>query len=475
MLYQYLRSRSQDVVRFLPDRRKDGYGLSKRAVDWAMENDVGLLITVDCGTSDGDLTEKLIGRGIEVIICDHHEFPPGPPPRGIMLNPIRADEVYPFRHLSGAGVAFKLIQALERKGFSDSSGSDDFLDLMAMATVGDLSLLIGENRYFVRRGLEAMSRSLRPGLEALRQVSNLKKKEFTARHISFVFAPRLNAPGRVSNAKPALELLCSEDGPEARRLSLVLERENERRKEYTETVRREVESLIDDMPDGDDKGGYILASQHWDEGVLGIAASRIVETTSKPTILMSVDGELAKGSGRSVKDINLKEQLDLCRHHLVKYGGHAQAIGLTIKTDRIAEFEKEMSDRLRQAAAGKSLRPELTIDADLNLEDCSMELIEFLDRCEPFGYGNKQPVWRLKNMTVESRSTMVGGNHLKLFFHDSNGRPAEAISFNWRRPEGPAELAGHTLDLAVTITKGYYLERYFPEIRIVDLKPSGRS
>jgi single-stranded-DNA-specific exonuclease len=390
-----------------------------------------------------------------------------------MLNPLREGESYPFKNLSGTGVAFKLIQALEQRGFSDTRRSEEYLDLMALATVGDLAPLVGENRYHVRQGLERMNRKLRPGLEAIRRVSNLRKKEITVRHISFVFAPRLNAPGRVSNAKPALELLCTENEQEAWDLSLILERENEKRKEITEIVRREVEAQIAEMTDGPDRSGYILAGRDWDEGVLGIAASRIVETTGKPTILMSLAGGLAKGSGRSIQDVNLKEQLDMCRHHLVKYGGHARAIGLTIEAERIPEFEKEMSDRLKQAMAGRPLKPALTVDADLTIEDCSMELIEFLGRCEPFGFGNEPPVWRLPGMTVESRSTMVGGSHLKLYFHDRNGQTAEAISFNWNRPVGPLELAGQTVDLAVGITKGYYLDRYYPELRIVDIKPAG--
>jgi single-stranded-DNA-specific exonuclease len=475
LLYQFLKSQVSEVKRFLPDRRRDGYGLSKRAADWAVKNDVGLLIAVDCGTSDGALVGKLLDEGIEVIVCDHHEFPPDGGAKGIILNPVREGETYPFPHLCGAGVAFKLARALEASGFAGDVSTDQCLDLVALATVGDLALLTGENRYYVRAGLEQMNLSLRIGLKALKDCARLNAPEITANHISFVLAPRLNAPGRVSNAKPSLEILCTDNMGTAAKLGMQLERENDKRKEFTEIVRREVDELIDAMPDREDKGAFVLAREGWDEGVLGIAAARVVEKYGKAAILISIMGELAKGSGRSVPGVHLKAQLDRCRHHLKRYGGHAQAVGLTIETSRLAAFEEEFSAGALEAARGLPAKPELPIDSDLTIDECSMELLEFLSMCEPFGLGNKTPVWRMRNMHIDSRTGFVGNSHLKLFFHDENRREAEAIRFNWRRPLAPEELHGRTVDLAVTLKKGFFRERFFPEIRMVDIKLSDKG
>ncbi len=475
LLYQFFESQVPQVLRFLPDRRKDGYGLSDRAVQWAIENNVDLLITVDCGTSDGALVKKLLEKGIDVVVCDHHEFPSDGEAEGIILNPIRDGEMYPFKHLSGAGVAFKLVQALEKSGVVGNCSSEDLLDLLALATVGDLVPLIDENRFYVRAGLERMNVTLRPGLEVIRKSARLLGRDITARHISFVFAPRLNAPGRLANAKPALEILCTQDKVEAEKLGSILEHDNGRRRELTEVVRREVEEIIEGMNNREERGGYVLAGEEWDEGVLGIAASRVVETTGKPTILISLQGDLAKGSGRSVPGVNLKAQLDRCRHLLVKYGGHAQAIGLTMESSLLPDLEKELSSSLQKETVGIPKKPVLTLDADLRIDECTMELVEFLSMCEPFGHGNKEPVWHMRAVSIGSNSGFVGNGHLKLFFNDEDGRSAEAISFNWNRPLGPEELNGKVVDLAVTVNKGYYLERFYPEIRVVDIKPHGEG
>ncbi len=472
LLFQFLDGQVGEVKRFLPDRRKDGYGLSERAVDWAIENGVGLLIAVDCGTSDGALVEKIMAAGIDVVICDHHEFPPDKEAKGVILNPIREGETYPFKHLSGTGVAFKLAKAMEAAGLNGNVSTDQCLDLVALATVGDLALLIDENRYYVRAGLERMNLSLRTGLRAIRDCARLNVPEITANHISFVLAPRLNAPGRVSSAKPSLEILCTDDMREAGRLGLLLESENDKRKQLTELVRCEVDQLIEAIPDRDDKGAFVLASEGWDEGVLGIAAARIVEKYGKAAILISITGELAKGSGRSVPGLHLKEQLDSCRHHLKRYGGHAQAVGLTIEASRLPAFEEEFSANVLEAARSLPAKPELAIDSDLTIDECTMELVEFLSMCEPFGLGNREPVWRLRNVHIDPNTGFVGNNHLKLFFHDEDQQEAEAIRFNWRRPITPEELHGRTVDLAVSLKKGFFRERFTPEIRVVDIKSS---
>jgi single-stranded-DNA-specific exonuclease len=469
LLYHYLDGLVPELYRFVPDRRRDGYGVAARAVDWALENGVGLVIAVDCGTSDGELLARLEAGGVDVIVCDHHELPADGDTRGVLLNPVRPGEGYPFRSLCGAGVAYKLTQALDARALRGNAGPESLLDLVALATVGDMCPLVGENRALVRAGLAEMNRAPRPGVEAMKGLARLARRPVTAAHISFALAPRLNAPGRVSRPKPALEILCTREKGTALRLASVLESENERRRELTRRVEEDVTQRIRAMSDLDARGGLVLADAGWDEGVLGIAAARVVEEFARPAILLSVKGDVAKGSGRSVPGVNLKAQLDHFRGSFVRYGGHAQACGLTMASNQVDRFADGFAERLREFVTPSSGLP-LSIDVDLGLEECSMELLSFIARCEPFGFGNKTPVWKISDVQISRETSIVGDGHMKLYFRDTRGNPGEAIKFGWDRPETPDDLHGRAVDLAVTVKRGEFNGRVYPELRLVDLR-----
>jgi len=470
LLYQYLRGLFETVYRFLPDRRRDGYGLSERAVDWALAEGVGLVVTVDCGTSDGVLIERLRSQGIDVVVCDHHDFPDEGAAEGIVLNPKRGGETYPHRDLCGTGVAFKFVEALHARGVRGNTAPESLVDLLALATVGDMMPLTGENRYFVRTGLELINTSPRPGLEAIKSYSRIGSKPVTAGHISFVFGPRLNAPGRVARPKPALEILTTANKDEARRLAGELEYDNEKRRSLTDVVRDDAFDRIREMTDRATRGGFVLAGDHWDEGVLGIAAARVAEEFGRPAILLSVNGDVAKGSGRSIRGVNLKKHVDRLQEFFVKYGGHQQAVGLTMKTARIDEFGRSLSDSLKEDVDLEATAPPLRIDGTINLEECSLDLLDFLSRCEPFGYGNREPVWKISDVQVMRDTTYVGDNHLKLFFQDPRGNPGNAIAFGWDRPETPDDLVNRSVDVAVRIKKGHYMGNDYPDLQLVDLR-----
>ncbi|UCH82682.1 MAG: single-stranded-DNA-specific exonuclease RecJ, partial [Candidatus Latescibacterota bacterium] len=471
LLYHFLRGRVPHVFRFLPDRRKDGYGIADRAVDWAVDNGVGLFIAVDCGTSDGELIQRLESEGIDVIVCDHHEYPADGDVHGIILNPSNKDDRYPFRGLCGTGVAFKLIAALESRGVSGGVPLGELVDLFALATIGDLSPLADENRYLVREGLKLINTSGRVGLDALKNVAGLDKPEINSYHIGFVLAPRLNAPGRLSNPKPALEILCTDDKKEAADLARVLEADNKARKLLTEKTYGEAREMIDGLADRDERGGFVLAAEGWNEGVLGIVASRIVDEFGKAAVLISVEGDTGKGSGRSIPGIHLKDQLDRCGSYLVRYGGHAQAVGLTITKSNVDGFVKSLAAQLDDAAKAVPSMAPLRIDTNLSLGECTMELVDFVARCEPFGSGNKRPVWMIPGVVVTPESRLVGRGHLKLHLRDRKGGTAEGIFFNWtQRGIGLDSVYGLVVDLAVTIKKGYYLERHYPEIQVMDMR-----
>ena len=474
LLYRYLNRGDSPVSRFVPDRRKDGYGVAERAIEWALEQKVGLFIAVDCGTSDAERLRKLESAGIDVIVCDHHLLPVDGDVAGVLLNPVRPGETYPFASLCGTGVAFKLVQALEASGVRGAVSADSLIDLVALATVADVAPLIGENRYFTRLGIERMNKSPRPGVEALRNFARLAAGEINARHLSFAFAPRLNAPGRVTRPKPALELLCVDAKDQAFQLASILESDNERRRALTKQVEEEAAGAIAGMQDRDERGAFVLANDAWDEGVLGIAAARIAEQYGRPAILMASSGGMLKGSGRSVPGVDLKAQLDPFRELFVRYGGHAQAIGLTMEPDRFARFASALDDRLR-AVIGPERGLPLSIDALLAIPECDLDLLKFLARCEPFGAGNDEPVWLIRDVQIARETSLVGDGHMKFFFHDANGARASAIMFQWDRPFSPEDLHGRALDLAVRVRKHVYMGTVYPDLRIVDLMEAGSA
>jgi single-stranded-DNA-specific exonuclease len=473
LLFEYLHARVPHVFRFLPDRRKDGYGIAARAVEWAIEHHVGLFLAVDCGTSDGEQIARLEEAGIKVVVCDHHELPVDGSVRGTLLNPVRDQETYPFRDLCGTGVAYKLVCALEAAGVSGSVPAESLLDFVALATIADLSPLVGENRRLVHDGLAKMSTEPRCGIKALKGVSRVESAAVTSHHVGFMLGPRINAPGRMTNPKPALELLCERDAGRSARLAATLDVENDRRREVTDQLRGEVAERILRLDDWQERGGFILAGEGWDEGVLGIAAARVAEEFGRPALLISVSGDTAKGSGRSVPGVHLKKALDRCRSHLQRFGGHAGAVGFTIEPSRIDGFAEDLASCLGEAMASLPKQPRLRIDSELSLPECSMELVEFLQRCEPFGAGNRRPVWRIPAVTVAQQTRMVGGDHLKLIVSDRNGLTAEAIAFGWSRRSVAADaLHGRRVDLAVTVKDGFFQNRHYPEIQLLDMRES---
>jgi single-stranded-DNA-specific exonuclease len=472
LLYHYFNGVFKDVHRFVPDRRKDGYGVADRAVDWAIEQKVGLFIAVDCGTSDGARLRRLEAAGIPVIVCDHHLLPVEGDVAGVLLNPVRPGETYPFPSLCGTGVAFKLVQALHASGVRGAVAPESLLDLVALATVADMATLAGENRYFVRAGLDLINRSARPGLDAIRTMARLSGTPVNSRHLSFVFAPRLNAPGRVSRPKPSLEILCEPARDKALQLATVLESENERRRFLTSRVEDDAISAIRGYQDLTARGAFVLANETWDEGVLGIAAARVVEQFGRPAILMSRSHDVLKGSGRSVPGVDLKQQLDHFHDRLLRYGGHAGAVGLTMAPEELDRFADEFSQRLRELVHPEAGMP-LRIDAQLELSECTIDLLDFLAACEPFGSGNPQPVWMLRDLQVARETCLVGDNHLKLFVLDNAGARASAIAFGWDRDVSPEDLHGRAIDLAVTLRKHTFMGKTEVEMRMLDLRASG--
>jgi single-stranded-DNA-specific exonuclease len=443
LLVSVLRELGARVDHRIPHRTRDGYGLSVAAVEQAANDGCGVVVTVDCGITAFAAAAHARTLGVDVIVTDHHEPGPELPDAFAIVNPRRPGCPYPFKSLAGVGVAFKLAHALfEGRGGLEAAAA--FLDVVALGTIADVVPLVGENRALASLGLERLQTARRPGLEALVAGTGLADRRVTGTHIGFVLAPRLNAAGRVGHAEQALGLLFARDVLEARAFADALEEENTRRRELDAQVLREAAERVATELDWPRCRSILLGSEHWHPGVLGIVASRLVERFHRPALLVGLNGETGRGSGRSAGGLDLTSVLDACGDLLESWGGHAFAAGLTVRREHLAElrerFERIVSERL----ALEDCVPRITVDADLPLDAIDVRLVEWLERTGPHGLGNPAPVFRAR-VHVDTAQWVGDGRHLRLAVSDPTGA-AEAIGFQFadRTPDpvrrGPHEI-----------------------------------
>lgn len=411
LLTDGLRKLGAVVEPFVPDRMRDGYGVADRLVEHAGSVGVGVLITVDTGSSAHEQLSRAKALGIEVIVCDHHLFDHRPDGATWFLNPHREDSPYPNRDLCGCAVAYKLLQVLLRQRGAEMDILD-WSDILCIAVLGDQMPLAGENRTLVRHGLRRLSRTNRPGLAALLEVAKLQGMEVAADDVLYQLAPRINATGRVEKARTALQLLLSESLSDARPLAYRIDAINRERRELDQLV---TEEALRDAAQwaAAEPAGLVLASDRWHLGVVGISAARVVSEYDLPTVVLAIEGEEARGSARSVDGIDLKAALDLCAAHLTRYGGHAAAAGMTLPLASIEAFRTAFSEAVRSMPRGE-IQTGLRLDTYLDLEDIDGDLADFLDRMGPFGQGNPAPLVASRGLRLSARPRVVGRNHLKL-------------------------------------------------------------
>jgi single-stranded-DNA-specific exonuclease len=418
----------------IPHRTKDGYGLSGTAIDEAAARGIRLVITVDSGITAFEPIARARALGIDVIVTDHHEPGRELPADCTVINPRQPECAYPFKSLAGVGVAFKLAHAL-LDSFGQADVAQEYLDVVALGTIADAVPLAGENRVLAWLGLERLSRTERPGLRALIEICGLAGRRITGGQVAFQLAPRMNAAGRMGSAQPALDLLFARDADEGRACAESLEDDNNRRREQDERVEREASEQVESVLGWPDCGGIVLWNEAWHPGVLGIVASRLVERYCRPSLLLSMHGPWARGSGRSVSGIDLVRILSECEDLLEGYGGHAHAAGLTVARERLPELRERFDALVRRTLDPLSYAPALTLDDELELGSCDLELVQWIERLPPFGLGNGEPTFRAAEVAVDSVSRVGGGRHLKFRARDASGG-AEAIAF------GGGELAG---------------------------------
>lgn len=470
LLTRSLRYFGAKPVPFIPRRLEDGYDLSDAGVRAAREVGARLVVTCDCGTSALEPIRALCESGIDVIVTDHH-LPGGPLPECLaILNPKRPGSQYPDRDLAAVGVAFKLMLALAEKLGASANPVYNMLDLVALATIADVAPLRGENRIFARYGLRLMAESPHQGLRALMRASGVEGRPLTAGRVGFLLAPRLNAVGRLDHALRGVELLMSEHEPQANRLARELEEMNRKRQEIDrgtlEAARRRVDAL-----DLDSTYGIVLAEQGWHPGVIGIVASRIVEETARPTVLIALDGETGKGSGRAPAPFDLHAGLSECRDLLARFGGHKAAAGVTIEASKVDEFARRFNDVARARLRPEDLFPELRIDAEISIDEVTDELETLLRHFEPFGVGNPSPVFLSRNVRLASPARVVGTDGLKLRIA---GAVRDRDALGWGMGDLAAELGPESrLDIAYRIERDTYQGETKLQLRLADLRVTG--
>ncbi len=468
-LYLILKELGAQVSYYIPDRQTEGYGLSNHGVEAARESGTNLIITVDCGITGHVEVETARNLGIDVIVCDHHE--PGAilPNAYAVIDPKQEDSPYPFRELAGVGVTYKLCQGLLLRMEIDLSILENYLELVAIGTAADIVPLIDENRVFVKAGIERLNESENVGIKALLQVAGLSGKEVSTGHIVFIIAPRINAVGRMGDAERAVKLLTTDNPEEAADIADVLEQENRHRKNVDEETFRQALAIAEEQFAEGRARSLILYQRGWHPGVIGIVASRVVERFYRPTVLISVDNGVGKGSARSIEGFDLHDALKQCEDLLIGFGGHKYAAGLSIVEENIPAFHERFERVAGSRLLPEQLIPKLTIDAELRLYEIDALFLKLLRMFAPFGPQNMRPVFMSRNVQVLGMPTIVGGNHLKFKVRDGNAA-FEVIGFGMGDDLPRVQQVERGLDLVYVIEENEYNGRKTIQLRAKDLR-----
>jgi single-stranded-DNA-specific exonuclease len=470
LLTRILRAAGGRAHAFVPHRLRDGYDFGPAGLAEAARTGAGLIITCDCGITAHDTVREARARGHDVIVTDHHL--PGPllPEASAVLDPQRADCRSVDKSLCGAGVAFKLAQAVTAAVGMSPHLPLHFLDYVALATIADVVPLVGENRILVRHGLKMLADSRWTGLRALVSAAGLSGKPLRSGHVGFILAPRLNAAGRIGDARDGLRLLLSDDRDEAADLARSLETLNARRQALDQEILDEAVGMAEEAL-GDDPRALVLASPRWHPGVIGIVASRLVERYGRPTVLVAWDesGEVGRGSGRSVEGLDLHEALGRAGSFLEKYGGHAMAAGLTIRRERFEAFRVAFLAAADQLLRPEDLVPAQRVDLELPLGLVSDELERLIRYLEPCGPGNPAPVFGVRAARAVG-AKKVGSNHLRFLIDDGSG-VLPAIGFQWADAV-PESWLDAPVDVAFRLERDDWQGRNALQARLAALAPS---
>jgi single-stranded-DNA-specific exonuclease len=463
-----------EVVHFIPERLTDGYGLQPAAIERLHGQGVALVISVDCGIRGADAAVRARELGVDLIVTDHHEPDQTLPPAFAVINPKRTDCAYPDKYLAGVGVALKVVQALCRETGRDS-WLPGFVKIAAIGTLADVVPLVGENRVIAKVGLDLLSRGPhKVGLRALLEVSGLSGKTIDSYHISFMVAPRVNAAGRMSTPDLATRLLLANDealGEAARELAQQLDGENIRRQEEEAEILAAARKVVQTDPAVGARSVLVVGGEGWHRGVIGIVASKLVDAFHRPAIVLSIDGEVAYGSCRSIPDFDMLGALERCAGLFMRFGGHKQAAGLTMEAARIKELRQAVNAVADETLGPEDLMPRLRIDSDLTFRGITGGIAAGVSALAPFGAGNPRPVFAARGVEIIDGPRKLKERHLKMALRQ-DGRIFRAIA--WRAAERHDFLAEHkaALDVAFSLEQNQYNGETYVELTLADIRRS---
>lgn len=452
---------------YIPHRYREGYGVSKAGIDYAKEKGFSLIISLDCGIKSVELIQYAKDIGIEFIVCDHHLPDSTLPPAVAILNPKQKDCNYPYKELCGCGVGFKLITALANNfGFADEY-IYEYLDLVATAIAADIVPMTGENRILAYHGLKKANENPNRGIKALKQLSGLQK-EMHITNLVFMIAPRVNAAGRMDEATKAVEMFVAKTDEEALSFAEQLHSDNTDRKEADASITEEALAIIN----GDEKlinrKSTVVYQPHWHKGVVGIVASRLIENFYRPTIVLTKSGEILGGSARSVPGFNLYEAIHACREHLLGYGGHFAAAGMTLLPEQFEAFSNKFEEVVASTIDPQLLIPEIIIDAEIELKDIKQSFFNIISQMEPYGPENMRPVFITRNVMDTGWSRIVKGQHIKFVLRQGNNT-INGIGFNMADKFALLQMK-KPIDIVYTLDENEWNGEKSIQIKMIDLK-----
>ena len=473
LVYSFLRELTESVGFYIPDRYDEGYGVSFKGIDKAAGEGYSLIITLDCGIKANDKVAYASGKGIDMIICDHH-LPENELPAAVaVLDPKREDCDYPFDDLSGCGVGFKLVQAYSQQNGIPFERLLPLLDLLVVSIASDLVSVVGENRILAHYGLKRLNENPRKGLLAMIRISDLDPEHITIDDIVFKIGPRINAAGRVETGSIAVELMTAVDDAQANRIGEEINRRNNERKEIDREITHEALLMVQSGKCLSSGNATIVYNPKWHKGVVGIVASRLVEAFYKPTVVLTMSNGFVTGSARSVHGFDLYGAIESCADLLENFGGHLYAAGLTLREENLPEFCRRIEKSISENINSEMLTPVITVDARLNFDRITPKFFRILKQFQPFGPGNNAPVFLTENVYDNGNARKVGneGSHLKLELMQESQpyRHISAIAFN-KSEHFDHIKAGNPIDICYSIVENYYRGIANIQLRVKDLR-----
>ena len=473
LVYSFIRRLTSSVDFYIPDRYDEGYGVSKKGIDWASDNGFTLIITLDCGIKAIDKVKYAADKGIDLIICDHHLPEEEIPAAAAVLDPKREDCTYPFDDLSGCGVGFKLVQAYSQKNGLPFESLLPLLDLLVVSIASDLVTVVGENRVLAHFGLKRLNEEPRIGLQAMINLANLEQGHVTIDDIVFKIGPRINAAGRMESGRLAVELLTAETEEAAVTIGSQINDNNNERKSIDREIAKAAMDMVQDGTCCSSENAVIVYGPDWNKGVVGIVASRLVEAYYKPAFVLTKSNGFVTGSARSVRGFDLYEAISSCADLLENYGGHIYAAGLTLREENLPEFVRRIDKYVGEHISDEMATPIVDVDSEINFSQITPKFFRILKQFQPFGPGNSAPVFLTKNVYDDGNGRKVGpgGQHLKLeLIQESQPyHQISAIAFNM------ASLFehirnGNPIDICYSVVENYYRGNSTIQLRIKDMR-----